>query len=353
MSTDTPRDTTSHAAGARWFYVVAVIATLVSVDTSWRFFGERLGITGWERPMMFAVIELTFIACARSMHGSVSRGGGPGPARLLVWALCGASAYMAITLAGPVDGLARVLLGPVLAVVTLHLALGIQIRARRGQRSGTWARIGREMRERLLSRMGLADDARDALARTQDRAADRAARLATASWTPLRTRRLARAVRASGAALDPVRRERVLAGVAALKGLQDLTTGTFASPWVQVTEVPAVPFVSPVPAEVLDLQTLAPVPPVSRVLPARVERDLVRAPRVSAGSWDQVKAVRMVLDGVQGNADIASAVGTSPKTIQRVRRAALLLLEDHAAVVPADWKVLPAVVDLIRAEVTR
>lgn len=345
MSTDTPRNTTSHAVGARWFYVVAVIATLVSVDTSWRFFGERLGIVGWERPVMFAVIELTFIACARSMHGSVSRGDGPGPARLLVWALCGASAYMAVTLAGPIDGLARVLLGPVLAVVALHQALGIVIRARRGQRSGTWARIGREMRERFLSRMGLADDARDALARTQDRAADRAARLATASRVPFRTQRLARAVRASGAALDPARRERVLAGVAALRGLQDLTSGTFASPWVQTPEVPAVPFVSPVPAEDPD-PTLAPVP-----APARTPAP--RAPRASSGSWDQEKAVRLVLDGVQGNEDIASAVGTSPKTIQRVRRAALLLLGDHAAVVPSAWKVHPDVVDLLRTEVTR
>jgi hypothetical protein len=327
---------------------VAVIATLVSVDTSWRFFGERLGITGWERPVMFFVIELTFIACARSMHGSVTRGDGPGPARLLVWGLCGAAGYMAVALAGPVNGLARVLLGPVLAVVTLHLALGIQIRARRGQRSGTWARIGREMRERALSRLGLADDARDALARTQDRAADRAARLATATgWTPRRTQRLARAVRASGAALDADRRERVLAGVAALRGLQDLTTGTYASPWVQRTpEVVPVPFVE------------VPVPPdPDPVVPATVpvpRVPVVRSPRVSApGSWDQEKAVRLVLDGVPSNQDIADAVGTSPKTIQRLRRAAVALLEDHAAVVPATWKVHPDVVELIRAEVTR
>jgi hypothetical protein len=29
----------------------------VSFDTTWRFFGAVLGITSWERPIMFAVVE--------------------------------------------------------------------------------------------------------------------------------------------------------------------------------------------------------------------------------------------------------------------------------------------------------
>jgi hypothetical protein len=126
--------------------------------------------------------------------------------------------------------------------------------------------------------------------------------------------------------------------------------------------VSPVPFpVSPVPAEVLDLQTLVPVVPtqvpVSNVPgvpgvvpptgPAR------RAPRVSVGSWDQEKAVRLVLEGVQSDLDIASAVGIGSKTIQRMRRAAVLLLSDHTAVVPAAWKVPGNLVDLIRTEVSR
>lgn len=341
-----PNTPHTKAHGAWLFYVVALVATMVSIDTSWRFFGERLGITSpWERPAMFAVIELTFIACALSMRGGVRRGDGPGPARLLVWAMCGAAGYMALTLAGPTEGLARTLLGPLLAVVCLHLALGIEIKVTRSQRSGTWARIGREMKERALSRLGLADDARDALARTRDRAADRAARLATASWVPMRTARLGRAVRASGAALDATQRVRVMAGVATLRGLSDLTAGTWTSPWVQ--EVPP-PF-PPGPAEVPTPGTSGPRLHVSRETGPRK----VSAPRVSAGTWDQEKAVRLVLEGVQQDQDIAVLVGIGSKTIQRVRRAAVLLRGDHGAEVPASWKVPGNLVDLIRSEVTR
>jgi hypothetical protein len=34
-----------------------VLSLAVSFDTAWRFFGEVLGITSWERPIMFAVVE--------------------------------------------------------------------------------------------------------------------------------------------------------------------------------------------------------------------------------------------------------------------------------------------------------
>lgn len=215
------------------FYLVAVAATLVSVDTSWRFFDQVLGITNTvERVAMFGVVELALVACGYAMRANVRRPGGtPGPARLLAWALCGLAGYMALALSGPVEGLARVALGPVLGLVALHLALGIEVRVQRGARTGTWARIGAELRERALSRLGLADDARTALARTRDRAADRAARLATGRHTPLRRRRLGRAVRVSGAALDPAQRDRVVTQVAALRHLDDLVNTDRPSPW--------------------------------------------------------------------------------------------------------------------------
>lgn len=347
--TGTPAGTPHGKAHGAWlFYVVALVATLVSIDTSWRFFGERLHIVNpWERPAMFAVIELALVASALSMRGGVRRGDGPGPARLLVWGMCGASAYMAVTLAGVTEGVARLLLGPLLAVVCLHLALGIDMKVSRVRRSGTWARIGRELKERALSRLGLADDARDALARTRDRAADRAARLATTKWTPLRTARLGRAVRASGASLDAIQRERVMAGVATLRGLSDLTGGTWTSPWVQeaVTRTPFFP--GPVEVPVTRVQQVPTVPG------PRVQVPRTSAPRTPSGSWDTEKAVRLVLEGVQQDQDIADLVGIGSKTIQRVRRAAVLLRGDLHAEVPSAWKVPGALVDLIRTEVAR
>ncbi|AIJ23774.1 MULTISPECIES: hypothetical protein [Amycolatopsis] len=219
--------------GSRGFYLVAFMSLLVSVDTSWRFFGEKLGITNvYERAAMFAVVEVALIACGFAMRAEIrSPKGKPGPARLILWALCAASGYMAFDLAGPVSGLARVTLGPVLGVVMLHLALGIELRHTRA-RVTTWSRVSRELKERFLSRLGLGDDERDALARTRDRAARRAAHLARASWfTPFRKTRLDRALRAANAAHDDRMRARLMAELAAVQHADELRRLDLASPW--------------------------------------------------------------------------------------------------------------------------
>lgn len=219
--------------GSRGFYLVAFMSLLVSVDTSWRFFGDKLGITGIsERAAMFAVVEVALIACGFAMRAGIrSPTGKPGPARVILWALCAASGYMAFDLAGPVAGLARVTLGPVLGVVMLHLALGIELRHTR-QRISMWSRVSRELKERFLSRLGLGDDERDALARTRDRAARRAAHLARASWfTPFRKMRLDRALRAANAAHDDRMRSRLMSELAAVQHADELRRLDLASPW--------------------------------------------------------------------------------------------------------------------------
>ncbi|HJQ47524.1 MAG TPA: hypothetical protein VJ870_14595 [Amycolatopsis sp.] len=219
--------------GSRGFYLVAFMSLAVSVDTSWRFFGERLGITNvYERAAMFAVVEVALIACGFAMRAGIrSDTGKPGPARVILWALCAASGYMAFDLAGPVSGLARVALGPVLGVVMLHLALGIELRHHR-TRITTWARVSRELKERFLSRLGLGDDERDALARTRDRAARRAAHLARAPWfTPFRKTRLDRALRSANAAHDDRMRARLMAELAAVQHADELRRLDLASPW--------------------------------------------------------------------------------------------------------------------------
>lgn len=231
---ETPRrGRRSSPEGSRGFYLVAFMSLLVSVDTSWRFFGTKLGITSIpERAAMFAVVEVALIACGFAMRAGIrSHSGKPGPARLILWALCAASGYMAFDLAGPVSGLARVALGPVLGVVMLHLALGIELRHAR-LRVTTWARVSREVKERFLSRLGLGDDERDALARTRDRAARRAAHLARASWlTPFRKARLGRALRAANAAHDDRMRSRLMAELAAVQHADELRRLDLASPW--------------------------------------------------------------------------------------------------------------------------
>ena len=218
--------------GAKGFYAVAVLSIGVSVDTSWRFFEQRLGITDVvERVVLFSVMEAALIACGWAMRAGVRRDGRPGPARLVAWALTAFAAFAALSLSGPVAGTARVLLGPVLGLVMLHLALGIELRATR-QRTTTWARVGRELRERLLSLLGLGDDHRDALARSRDRAALRAAKLALASrWSPFRTARLRKALHASHVAHDPAQRDRMLRELGVLQNANKLAETIQPSPW--------------------------------------------------------------------------------------------------------------------------
>jgi hypothetical protein len=186
---------------------------------------------------MFCVVELALVACATGMRANVRRvnsaTGRPGPAgapRLVAWALCGLSAYAALLLSGPVEGAARVALGPILSLIMLHLALGIEIR-QAGARTGAWTRVTSELRERALSRLGLADDDRDAVTRTRERATTRAARLALSPRALRRTARLARALRVAGVAHDPLLRERLLAELAVLRHADQLATLPQSSPW--------------------------------------------------------------------------------------------------------------------------
>lgn len=219
--------------GTAGFYVVAVVATMVSVNTSWRFFADVFDVDNKvERAAMFAVLEMALVACGVAMRANVRRSGRPGPARMLAWVLCGLSAYMAVELSGLGEGIARVALGPALALVALHLALGIEIRAKQGEDTGTWAKVRGELRERALSRMGLGNDERHAAERTRDRALRRAARLAAGHGHGLRRQaRLAKAVHACGAAESAQRRAELIEQTAALRSLHDLRQLDLPSPW--------------------------------------------------------------------------------------------------------------------------
>lgn len=271
-----------------WYYLASLGGLCVSLNTSWRFFGDRLHIVGAERIVMFSVVELALVACALGMRANVrrvdprtGRRGAAGAPRLVAWALCALAAYAALLLSGPVDGAARVLLGPVLCLVMLHMALGIEIR-QSGARTGTWARVAGEVRERALSRLGLADDDRDAATRTRERAAGRAARLAMSPKAFRRDARLTRALRAAGVAHDEGMRDRLLAELAVLRHANELDTLTQESPWAQVPEpepvmieeVPAVEEVAAV-EETEDTVVMAPIVGVSLVLDPPASDDTI------------------------------------------------------------------------------
>ncbi|WP_245839340.1 hypothetical protein [Mycobacterium aquaticum] len=250
---DGPRDTVHALPEPRtpWVafacYAVAAVSMTVSLNTSWRFFDVVLHIPteNAERWVMFAVAELALFVCGAGMAVNVHRTGHPGSFRTIVWAMCAAMAYMAWAMSSPGEALGRILLGPVLGTVMLHLGLGLELRTHH-QDAGIAVRVGRELRERFLGRLGLGDDGRDAAQRTRDRKAYRAATLSRPYRHPWsRAAKLERALVASGVADDESLRQRMLARLAVLQHAHELAALTQGSPWQSsVTEQPtAMPWV--------------------------------------------------------------------------------------------------------------
>lgn len=226
------RDGAQDESGARLFYLVCLMCTAISANTSWRFFGGVLHIVNvTERVAMFTVLETALIACAYAMRTDVRQRNQPGAARTVAWALAVLAGYMALMESGPFEGAARVTLGPVLGIISLHLALGIELRQRNGEATSTAARVLAELRERVLSVLGIGDEKRDALERIRDRNARHAARLALAPTSKRRDRRLQKALRKSNVAHDLGARERLLAELAVLQHATTLADLTLPAPW--------------------------------------------------------------------------------------------------------------------------
>lgn len=244
----------------RGYYFGALVLIGISLDTSYRFFGTYLHITGREQWLVCAGAEIALFACAVGMRENVRRTnphtglpGTPGPERLIAWLLCGVMSYAAMVQGGPIGGPVRAALGPIGALILVHLALGVEVRRSGHARTGKLAKVGSEISERILSRLGLADDARDAAARTRDRAARRVARLSLSRRAMFRTARLSRALRASDVAHDPAARDRMLAELAALRHAAGLADLVQPSPWAPapVAEVDQ----APVPAHTAHIDT--------------------------------------------------------------------------------------------------
>ncbi|MEU9498224.1 hypothetical protein [Streptomyces sp. NPDC048196] len=221
--------------------VGAMVCTAYSADTSWRFAAHRLGMTDdSERLVMFAAAEIALLACgllARATKAATSTDDTAGTAGVpgaLVWAVTGVQIIPAFSESGLVGGTVRAFIGPVMAGLLWHLAMGLEIRlVRPGALStGLPATIGRELRERLLSRLGLAVRDRSAEQISRDRATARVVRLASRKrlfgWG---RKRLAAAVTRSHVATDPNQRQRLMLELAARRGATDLTTITLPSTW--------------------------------------------------------------------------------------------------------------------------
>ncbi|MFE6363827.1 hypothetical protein ACFVP3_28020 [Streptomyces sp. NPDC057806] len=223
----------------------ALACTCYSADTSWRFAADYLDMAGSaERAGMFAAAELALFATALMARQNLATEGAPGLPGTLVWVITTVQVIPAYAESGPIGGTVRAFVGPVMAAMLWHLAMGIELRLRTpGAAShGLIAVLGREARERLLSRLGIAARDRDAAQITRDRATARAVTLAArlAERTPEQqqsrrgrrlTRRLSKAVGRASVGTDARQRAQLLDQLAARRHALALATVPLTSPW--------------------------------------------------------------------------------------------------------------------------
>ncbi|MFE9970173.1 hypothetical protein ACFYRD_05275 [Streptomyces hirsutus] len=225
--------------------LAALGCTAYSADTSWRFAADYLDMAGTaERIGMFAAAELALFATALMARQNLATQGAPGLPGTLVWVITGVQVIPAYAESGPVGGTVRAFVGPIMAAMLWHLAMGIELRLRTpGAAShGLLAVLGREARERLLSRLGIAARDRDAAQITRDRATARAVALAArlAERTPKQqqnwcgrrlTRKLSKAIGRASVGTDPAQRAELLDQLAARRHALSLATVPLPSPW--------------------------------------------------------------------------------------------------------------------------
>ncbi|TKT03653.1 hypothetical protein [Streptomyces lasalocidi] len=225
--------------------LAALGCTCYSADTSWRFAADYLDMAGAaERAGMFAAAELALFATALMARQNLATEGAPGLPGTLVWVITTVQVIPAYAESGPIGGTVRAFVGPVMAAMLWHLAMGIELRLRTpGAAShGLIAVLGREARERLLSRLGIAARDRDAAQITRDRATARAVALAArlAERTPEQqqsrrgrrlTRRLSKAVGRASVGTDARQRAQLLDQLAARRHALALVTVPLPSPW--------------------------------------------------------------------------------------------------------------------------
>ncbi|MEI5522516.1 hypothetical protein WB388_18095 [Streptomyces brasiliscabiei] len=220
----------------------ALVCTAYTADTSWRFAEHRLDMVDVkERLVMFAAGEIALLACAvmaranKRATATQDTAGTPGVPGVLVWTITGVQVIPAFTESGLLGGTVRAFFGPVMAGLLWHLAMGLEIRVTKPEAlsTGLPAQIGAELRERLLSRLGLATRGRTAVQISRDRATARAVRLASRRWlSPWGRAALKASVARSGAAVHGDQRHHLMQLLAGRRSAAELRTVPVVSPWV-------------------------------------------------------------------------------------------------------------------------
>ncbi|WUD72135.1 hypothetical protein OG937_10760 [Streptomyces sp. NBC_00510] len=235
-----PVDGKRHPVAVVVAALAAAACTAYSGDTSWRFAEEHLGMHSLrERGFLFFAGELALFGCALMARSNMHYKNKPGAPGMLVWLITTVQVIPAYTESPDIwGGTVRAFVGPVLAALLCHLALGLDLwHAKPGAQSNSVpAVIVRELRERMLSRLGLADRGRNAAQIARDRATRKAVRLAALPepprWLPnVRNRRLGAAVARAEVGQDPEQRKKLLRLLAVRRHAGELATREIPSPW--------------------------------------------------------------------------------------------------------------------------
>ncbi|WP_153541282.1 hypothetical protein [Streptomyces sp. RB17] len=230
--------------------LAALGCTAYSADTSWRFAADYLDMGGTaERVAMFAAAELALFATAlmarQNLNGPKQAPGLPGT---LTWVITAVQVLPAYAESGLVGGTVRAFVGPVMAAMLWHLAMGIELRHRTPDAASRSlaAVLVRQARERLLARLGIADQDADAARLIRERALSEAVALILRAESMADqkrgrrrqrrlTERLHKALERAGVDGDPLQDELLLRKLATRKQALSLASLTLPPRW----EVPA------------------------------------------------------------------------------------------------------------------
>ncbi|MFD8226907.1 hypothetical protein ACFV16_22350 [Streptomyces massasporeus] len=303
--------------------VPAALAMGMSADTSYRFLGAALQITDpHERFALCGVAEAAIVAL--TVYAWATRTKGPA---YIAYALVLAQAIPAFAISGSIGGPVRVVFGPVLLTVLLHLLLGLELRMSGAKSNGLLATALRELRERLVAFLGIGRRGADSAAIARSRAADRAVELAdrVAAAKPGKRRhtrltgRLAEQIDAARHGLDEAGAAKaeaaIVARVVRRKSVRSLAGIEARHDWsLSLVPAPAVP-VSPA-------GDTASVP---QDVPAAVSRDTEPVP---------VPGVPVPQDVVP--APVSRPRTTVPATVSRPRPTVRVSLDKMPEIVPAE-----------------
>ncbi|MEU5959222.1 hypothetical protein [Streptomyces sp. NPDC047525] len=244
---DTATRRRKFSAGTLAATVAFVVCTSVSLNTSFRFTADGLGMTGTpERVLSCAAFESLLAMCVLGARERMADPRNPSPGWYggAVWIFAALSAVPAWQEGnGWTTGTAfRIIIGSFGSALAAHSALGLELKHRSGDVSqAPLAQISRDLRERLMARMGLAQRGKTAQEITQARALDKAVDLADrfhrlaeedmAKKGPKLARDLAKAQDRAGVGTDAAQTELYRARVAQRMFATALEITPDESPW--------------------------------------------------------------------------------------------------------------------------